>query len=82
MNTVGKSVPGIILSLIIGLCGLFFTEFIPYIGGITLAIIIGLVVGNVFKLNQQFDVGIKYSEKKILAYAIMLIGLFCQEGVI
>ena len=75
METIKKNIPGILLTLAIGMSGFFLNKIIPYVGGITLAIILGLIIGNIFKLNRRFEPGVKFSEKNILAYAIMLIGL-------
>ena len=54
-----------------------------YIEGVTWAIIIGTVVGNIVKTDNRFSHGIKFAEKTILTYAIALLGLrlnLCELG--
>lgn len=50
--------------------------------GVTLAIIIGLIIGNIFNLKSVYDAGITFSAKTILALAIMLMGLKLEVSVL
>lgn len=68
-----RYLPGILLSTLIALTGLFTSELIP-LGSVTLAILIGIIIRNTIPLSAVFKPGIAYSEKKILAYAIALLG--------
>lgn len=70
-----KNMPGIILSFLIALIAKFLANYLPNLGGVTLAIILGLILGNTISLSSKYDRGIFYSRKKILAFAIMLMGL-------
>ncbi|MCP4547496.1 MAG: putative sulfate exporter family transporter [bacterium] len=45
------------------------------IGAVALAIILGIVVGNVLKPGVRFQQGITFSEKHILSFAIALMGV-------
>ena len=78
------NLPGIILSLLIALLGIFFsdylgTEFMGFdkspISSIMLAIIIGLLVGNIFSISENFKLGIDFSIKKILRFGIICLGI-------
>lgn len=60
----------------------FMAGFIPMVGAVTMAIILGVVVANVARLPRSFVSGIQFSEKKILSVAIMLIGLKLQLNVV
>jgi uncharacterized integral membrane protein (TIGR00698 family) len=48
--------------------------YVP-VGAVTLAIILGLIVGNSLRINDQFKSGINYSEKYLLSIAIALLGV-------
>lgn len=67
--------PGIFLCLLIGLAGYFLSQlqFIP-LDGMTLAIIVGFTIGNLAKIPHKFKAGISFSNKKILSWAIALLG--------
>ncbi len=69
-----QAVYGIALCIAIGLVALLLTDYIP-IGTVTISIIVGMIVGNTFKLDKKFAPGIKFSEKQILAFAIALLCL-------
>jgi len=65
---------GIIICVIIGLLAVFISSYIP-LGAVTIAILIGILVGNVINLSDRFTLGIIFSEKKLLAIAIALMGV-------
>ena len=76
--------PGVILSVLIALIGIFFsdyfgTEFMGFdkspISSIMLAIIIGLLVGNIYTISENFKLGIDFSIKKILRFGIICLGI-------
>lgn len=73
-------IPGILYSFAIAAIAKLLIYYlgdapIAVIGSVTSAIIIGLLVGNTIKLPQALNAGVVYSEKKILAAAIALMGL-------
>ncbi|SJZ32936.1 YeiH family protein [Selenihalanaerobacter shriftii] len=74
--------PGLVLAVIIGMLGRYLSNWIPNLGGVTLAIILGFIIGNIFKLDDKYDLGIRYAEKKLLAVAIMLMGLKLELDVL
>ncbi len=65
---------GIILCVAIGVVALFLSAYIP-IGSVAIAIIIGILIGNLVKPGKHFAKGITFSEKHILAFAIALMGV-------
>ncbi len=67
--------PGLILTITIGILAKQLSQLIDNVGSVTLAIILGLIVGNLVKPGKIFSEGIRLSEKKILSLAIMLMGL-------
>ena len=69
-----KSIYGIILCIAIALISLFSSKYIN-IGSVSIAIVLGLVIGNTIKPGEIFQTGITYSEKHILSFAIALLGI-------
>lgn len=62
------------MSLALAVAAHLLTARVP-IGSVALAIVLGALVGNVFKPGRRFQPGISLSEKTILAWAIVLMGL-------
>lgn len=67
--------PGVLLAAIIGLISRYLAAFVPNLGGVTLAIIIGLIIRNTMMMSNKLTSGITFASKKILALAIILMGL-------
>lgn len=77
MNKFSKYIPGIILVIAISLLSIFFNDLIKSfinLESLTIAIIIGIVVGNVFHIKDSFKPGINLSLKKLLKVGIVLLG--------
>ena len=74
MRKVIIGMPGIMLCNLIGFIAFWLSGYIP-IGAISLAIILGILVGNSLKLSHHFKSGINYSEKYLLSIAIALLGI-------
>jgi uncharacterized integral membrane protein (TIGR00698 family) len=79
-----NNLPGIILSFLIALLGIFFSNYLGTeimgfdkspISSILLAVIIGLVVSNIFSISENFKLGIDFSIKKILRLGIICLGI-------
>ena len=79
-----NNLPGVILSFLIALIGIFFSDYLGTeimgfdkspISSIMLAIIIGLLVGNIFSISENFKLGIDFSIKKILRLGIICLGI-------
>ncbi len=70
-----KLAPGLTLALLIGLSGRYLGIYFPKLGGVTAAILLGLIIGNIFEIKDSYKSGINFAEKKLLALAIMLMGL-------
>ena len=67
-------IKGIVLSGLIGIIAIFLSHYLS-IGSVVLAIFLGTIVNNVYNLDNSFSKGINFSEKKILAFAIALLGI-------
>ncbi len=69
-----KNTNGILLSAFIGVIAIYLSNFIA-IGSVAIAIIIGIVVGNLVTIGDRFSTGIAFSEKTLLAYSIAFMGI-------
>ena len=72
-----KLLPGIILSLSIAILAMWVESLIPIhiIGASIIAMFIGMLLNYFLKATEIFSTGIKFTSKKILKFAIILLGL-------
>ncbi len=70
--------PGIVLVLLVGTLSWWLSEIIPRIGSVTIAILLGVLLGNLFFNNEAGRAGAVFAEKKILPFAIGLLGVELQ----
>ena len=72
-----KFLSGITLSVIIAAVAVFIENLLPIhlIGGAVIAMFIGMIVNRFIGKNSFFASGIKFTSKKILKFAIILLGL-------
>lgn len=78
METFKKNLPGLLIAAAVGLAGKLATTLAPGFGAVALAIIIGIIVGNLIPDDKAFAGGVSFAEKKILPYAIMFLGVELQ----
>lgn len=78
-----KILPGLILSLLIALVAKFIEGLLPVhiIGGSVIALFLGMIVNSFGKPNF-LNTGIKFTSKKVLKFAIILLGASLSVGVI
>tara|TARA_R110002096_G_scaffold92144_10_gene208364 strand:+ start:12710 stop:13699 length:990 start_codon:yes stop_codon:yes gene_type:complete len=74
MKEIVVGIPGVVLCSLVGFVALRSSAYIP-LGAITLAIILGIIVGNSLSISDHFKSGINYSEKYLLSIAIALLGV-------
>lgn len=65
---------GVILCSIIAVIATLLGQLFPIIGGIIFSIILGIISSNAIKLPDKYQPGIKFASKKILQYAIIVMG--------
>lgn len=65
---------GIILCLIIAIPSFYMGKLFPVVGGPVFAILAGMVITQLIKEKGQFKAGITFTSKKILQYAVILLG--------
>ncbi|MBD3840745.1 MAG: putative sulfate exporter family transporter [Campylobacterales bacterium] len=69
-----KNIYGLVLSCFVALFAFILAKYFP-IGSVALAIVLGAIIGNGFKIKERFNPGITFSEKTLLAWAIGLMGI-------
>ena len=79
MKTVTKLLPGCALALVIaaiakGLETLESNAGLHLIGASVIALFIGMIVNHFYKPNDKTRPGIRFTSKKILKFAIILLG--------
>lgn len=74
LNKVFEILPGLIICIIIAFIGKFIGNYIPSIGGASIAIFIGIGVGNTFGNKKIYAKGSKFAESDLLSYSIVLLG--------
>ena len=77
-----KSWKGILLCLGIAVPSWFLGKAFPIIGGAVIAIILGMVVILFIKNKTPFEGGIKFTSKKVLQWAVILLGFGMDLAVV
>ncbi|GFI22334.1 hypothetical protein IMSAGC011_01109 [Lachnospiraceae bacterium] len=74
MNFMTKNAKGLLLCLLIAIPSWFLGKQFPIIGGAVIAIITGMIVTLFLKDKSTLESGIKFTSKKILQWAVILLG--------
>ncbi|WP_434351325.1 YeiH family protein [Trichococcus flocculiformis] len=74
--------PGLAASIAISLVSQFFARFLPTLGAALIAILLGMLLGNTVLNRPELSSGTKFSEKRLLEYAIVLNGLILDFQVL
>ena len=72
-----KPLPGIVLSVLIALIACFLESLLPIhvVGAAVIAMFLGMILNAWLKKSTVFAVGLKFTSKKLLKFAIILLGL-------
>ena len=72
-----KGIPGVLASVVIAVVATYLESLLPIhiIGGAVIAMFIGMIVNYFLKGNTVLASGLKFTSKKILKFAIILLGL-------
>lgn len=70
-----KIIPGLSLSVAVAICGKLLALLLPKLGAATLAILLGILLGNTFFKQASLADGTKFSESRLLEYSVVLLGL-------
>lgn len=71
---IGKLYKGIVISLAIAVPSAFLGHRFPIIGGPIISILLGMIIGMFLQDKTSFEPGIKFVSKKILQWAVILLG--------
>ena len=74
LSIIKDVLPGFIVALVISLISMGLAKFAPSLGAGTIAIFLGMLVGNLFLGQKVFQSGYKFSESNLLSYSIVLLG--------
>lgn len=76
MSTTLKNIlPGLILSVLIAILAKLGALFLPSLGAGTLSILLGIILGNLFFQQSIWKKGTTFSEKTLLEWSIVLLGM-------
>jgi uncharacterized integral membrane protein (TIGR00698 family) len=72
-----KLIPGILLAVAVALVACWIESLLPIhlIGSAVIAMFIGMVLNHFLKQTTLFATGLKFTSKKVLKFAIILLGL-------
>ena len=86
INAIKKELDGILaglaVSILISLVSQFLARFLPTLGAALIAILLGMLLGNTVLNQPELEKGTKFSEKRLLEYAIVLNGLILDFQVL
>ena len=77
MTKIIKLCPGLLLSVAIAAVATFIESLMPIhlIGGAVIAMFLGMVLNHFIGGNKLISSGVKFTSKKLLKFAIILLGL-------
>lgn len=82
MKFVKENWPGILACLAIAVPSWFLGKAFPIIGGAVIAIVAGMLITLLIKNKSGLEKGIKFTSKKILQWAVVLLGFGMDLGVV
>ncbi len=74
MKKMSEKIPGVVLCLALSIPAWWLGKLLPVVGGPVFAILMGMVVTQLWKDKTKVQAGIAYTSKKILQYAVILLG--------
>lgn len=77
-------IPGFLLALLVAFCARFIESILPIhlVGSSVIALFIGMGINQIKKPSKKIQVGLKFTSKKILKFAIILLGASLSIGTI
>ena len=81
---IARGVPGVVLSVLVAVLACFLESLLPIhvIGAAVIAMFIGMTINYFLKKTGILATGIKFTSKKVLKFAIILLGLSLNIGTI
>ncbi|MDU6985071.1 MAG: YeiH family protein [Terrisporobacter othiniensis] len=77
-------IPGFLIALLVAFCARFIESILPIhlIGASVIALFIGMGINQIKKPSKKIQTGLKFTSKKILKFAIILLGASLSIGTI
>ena len=75
LESVRHRIPGVALCALLAIPCWFLGKAFPIVGGPVFGILLGMVVALAWKKHGNFQGGIQFTSKKILQYAVILLGM-------
>ena len=82
MNFMKENGKGLVLCLLIAIPSWFLGKMFPIIGGPVIAILAGMIITQMIRAKGSLEAGIRFTSKKILQWAVILLGFGLNLGVI
>ncbi len=82
MNFMKENGKGLVLCLLIAIPSWFLGKMFPIIGGPVIAILAGMIITQMIRDKGSLEAGIRFTSKKILQWAVILLGFGLNLGVI
>ena len=82
MTWIQKNLPGMAICLCIAILAWFLGSWVPVVGGPVFSILIGMAITSFLKDKAKLQAGITFTSKKILQYAVVLLGFGLNLSVI
>lgn len=82
MNFIKSNYKGLLLTLVIAVPAWFLGKQFPIVGGAVIAIIAGMIITLFIKDKTPFESGIKFTSKKVLQWAVILLGFGMNLNVV
>ena len=74
MEAFKKIAPGLLLCLVLAIPSWLLGKAFPVVGGPVFAIVLGMIVSMLLRDRSRYQGGIAFTSKKILQYAVILLG--------
>lgn len=69
-----RKLNGIVLAIALGLISFFLANYTPSaINSVIIALIIGITIGNTFRIHEKFNTGISFTSSKLLELSILFL---------
>ncbi len=75
MSKYGRLIPGIVVVALVQYLAGHLTGFIPLLDSLTMGILLGILINNLVPLPEALRPGIKFTEKQVLKWGIVLLGI-------
>lgn len=82
MEWIKKHFAGVLVCLLIAIPSWFLGLLFPIVGGPVIAIIAGMIITMFIKRKENLDTGIKFVSKKVLQWAVILLGFGLNLNVV